>query len=214
MQLPFTPDQFFGVFAAYNRSFWIVAIALWIAGVAAVGAAWRDPSRRSRALAFTLALLWGWNAVAYHALFFTRINPAAWLFAALFAVQGALFLRAGTRRRVEFFSAPAWVNGLGAGLAIYAFAYPLLNITFGHAYPGTPTFGVPCPRDILTIGVLLTARGAVSPALAVIPVLWGFVGGSAALLLEVWPDYVLLAAGAFLAIAVVARGLKRFARSR
>jgi hypothetical protein len=30
-----------------------------------------------------------WSAVAYHIMFFTRINPAAWLFAAIFLLQAA-----------------------------------------------------------------------------------------------------------------------------
>jgi hypothetical protein len=37
--------------------------------------------------------------------------------------------------------------------------------------------------------------------LAIIPVIWGFVGGSAALLLDVRTDYVLLAAGVALVVA-------------
>jgi hypothetical protein len=37
--------------------------------------------------------------VAYHVAFFTRINPAAWLLAALFLVQAVLFFRVGVVRR-------------------------------------------------------------------------------------------------------------------
>jgi hypothetical protein len=33
--------------------------------------------------------LWLWSAAAYHALLFTRINPAAWVFAALGVVGGS-----------------------------------------------------------------------------------------------------------------------------
>ena len=51
---------------------------------------------------YLLATLWIWNAVAYHALLFTRINPAAWLFAALFTMEGGFCsgrpLGAGSRR--------------------------------------------------------------------------------------------------------------------
>lgn len=42
---------------------------------------------------------------------------------------------------------------------------------------------------------LLTARGGVPVGLAIIPALWGFIGGSAAVLLAVRSDYVLLFAG-------------------
>ena len=36
---------------------------------------------------------WIWSALAYHAAFFTRINPAAWVFAALFLLLRAFFWR-------------------------------------------------------------------------------------------------------------------------
>jgi Family of unknown function (DUF6064) len=81
--VPFTSDQFFDVFAEYNRSFWFVALALWFVSAAVLAGAWRNPRRWSCALMYLLATLWIWNAVAYHARLFTRINPAAWLFAAL-----------------------------------------------------------------------------------------------------------------------------------
>jgi hypothetical protein len=76
-------------------------------------------------------------------------------------------------------------------------------MAFGHRYPAAPTFGVPCPTVILTIGLFLTARGKIPTLLAIVPVLWGFIGGSAAVLLAVPTDYVLLAAGLVLALAAM-----------
>jgi hypothetical protein len=182
----------------------MVVVVLWLVSALVVAIAWRHPVRHSRALTLFLAALWAWNAVAYHALLFARINPAAWLFAGLFLVQGVLLFRAGVARDVEYFAASPVMNGVGVSLVGYAFLYPVLNITLGHPYPGTPTFGVPCPTAILTIGALLTVR-RVRPTLAVIPVLWALVGGSAAMLLGVWPDYVLLAAGILLMGALIGR---------
>jgi hypothetical protein len=86
-------------------------------------------------------------------------------------------------------------------------------MALGHPYPATPTFGVPCPTAILTIGVLLTARGGVPVTLSIIPALWGLIGGSAALLLAVPADYVLLGAGLLLSSMLIARGVAR-SRSR
>jgi hypothetical protein len=85
----------------------------------------------------------------------------------------------------------------------YALLYPFLTIVLGHRYPATPTFGVPCPTDILTIGALLTARMRVPVALAIVPVIWGVIGGSAAMLLTVPTDYVLLGAGVLLATLLI-----------
>ena len=99
--MPFTSDEFFSVFAQYNRTFVVVVVALWFASAGMVAFVSRDPERRSRTLSLFLAVLWLWNTVAYHALFFTRINPAAWLFAALFVVQAVLFAWTTAGRRIE-----------------------------------------------------------------------------------------------------------------
>jgi hypothetical protein len=141
---------------------------------------------------------------------FTRINPAAWLFAVFFAVQAVLFFwaGAGARGHLEYLSSARLTSGLGVGLVLYAFAYPFLTMAFGHGYPATPTFGVPCPTAIMTIGFLLTVGGRVPLTLAIVPVLWGVVGGSAAVLLAVPTDYALLGAAALLTGVLIARAVR------
>jgi hypothetical protein len=143
MTLPSTSEQFLAVFSD-NEAFWFVVIPLCLATATVLGLAWRDPVRRSRTLSFWLCALWLWNAVAYQ-LLFTRINPAAWLFATLFALESLLFLRGAIRNDVEYFSS---TRVLGSGLAIYALAYPILTVGLSHGYPAAPTFGVPCPTAI------------------------------------------------------------------
>jgi hypothetical protein len=204
-ELPFTSDQFFGVFAQYNRTFIVVVVALWLASTATLVFVSRDPARRSRTLSLFLGALWLWNAGAYHVLFFTRINPAAWLFAVLFLVQAGLFFGAQAGKRIEYFSSTGWRHRVGLGLVAYALAYPFLTIALGHSYPETPTFGVPCPTGILTIGVLVSAHGHLPLTLAIVPIVWGFIGGSAAALLAVPTDYVLLGAGMLLTVIVIAQ---------
>ena len=201
--MPFTPDQFFSIFAEYNRAFWTVVVVLWFATVGALVLVWREPERWSPMLSLFLGGLWLWNAAAYHAYLFTRINPAAWIFSALFALQAALFLRAGLQRRPAYLSSRGGRQGVGLALTAYSLAYPFLTMALGHDYPATPTFGLPCPTVILTIGLLLTVRGGAPLSLTPIPILWGFIGGSAAALLEVQTDYALLAAGALLLVLVV-----------
>jgi hypothetical protein len=206
--LPFTADQFFGTFAEYNGRFSPVALALWIASIGLLSAAWRNPVRRSRQLVYFLGVLWLWNAVAYHVLIFTRINPAAWLFGGLFVVQAVLFARAAASRSIEFFLADGVRRVIGTMLVCFALAYPIVSIASGHPYPATPTYGVPCPTTILTIGLLLTVRGPVPGALSVVPAFWGLVGGSASVLLAVVSDYVLLGAGVLLTAKLVTRGMR------
>ena len=97
MQLPFTKEQFFDLFAAYNVALWPALIALWIASVVvSVLLLWHRPPP-DRWISALLGVHWAWSALAYHAAFFTRINPAAWLFAALFLGQAVLFVPRGHR---------------------------------------------------------------------------------------------------------------------
>jgi len=208
--LPFTVDEFLAVFAEYNRALIIGAAGLWFVAIGVLIGAARRPHRASRALTLFLAALWSWNAVAYHVLFFTSINPAAWVFAAAFLLQAFLF--AASFQNIEYFSATGLRAATGVALVVYALAYPFLTIVSGHSYPATPTFGVPCPTAILTIGVLVTVRAGPPIWLAIIPALWAFIGGSAAILLGVPTDYVLLAAGLVLTLLLVTR--IRFDRPR
>jgi hypothetical protein len=203
--LPFTAEAFFESFATYNRLFWPVAAGLWLAAIGAVAVTWRNPVGRSRLLTGVIAILWAWGAVAYHAFLFTRINPAAWLFAGLFALQAALLLRAAADSTIRYFAATGARRAGGLFLAAYGILYPFLSL-LAQPYPRTPTFGVPCPTTLLTIGVLMTLRGAIPIRLALIPALWGVVGGSAAVLLGVPTDYVLLGSGMFLSLRLLAQG--------
>jgi hypothetical protein len=199
MRPPFSAAQFFQVFAAYNTALWPAVLALWLASVATVLALVRGrPS--DRWLAGLLAVLWAWGGVAYHAAFFSRINPAARLFAALFVIEALVFLRMAGAGTLRFGWGRSPRHLLAAALLVCALAYPGLAVASGHPYPATPTFGVPCPTTLFTGGLLLAARPRVPRWPVVVPVVWSAIGGSAALLLGVTPDLMLFPAGAALAV--------------
>ncbi len=210
MTLPFTVEQFFEVFAAYNALLWPAAFALWVA-TAVVCLAWlRDGAHRQPLVPALLVLHWIWVGVAYHAAFFTRINPAAWLFSGLFVVEAGLLVWYGIVQGRIRFAGTSWLRHIVAGgLIAYALVYPLIAQAEGHAYPQVPTFGVPCPTTILTIGFLLAAKPPVSRLVTVIPILWAFIGGSAAILFGVRADLMLLVAGLALLGDVLRRSARR-----
>ena len=81
--------------------------------------------------------------------------------------------------------------------------YPAIARAEGHAFPRLPTFGVPCPTTILTIGFLLAADRSLPRLVAVIPLVWAVIGGSAAFLLGVRADLMLVAAGIALAVDMI-----------
>jgi hypothetical protein len=83
--------------------------------------------------------------------------------------------------------------------------YPAIVAAEGHAFPRLPTFGVPCPTTILTIGFLLAADRPLPRLLTLVPIVWALIGGSAALLLGVHADMMLLVGGVVLGIDGIGR---------
>ena len=197
MSLPFTVEQFFGVFERYNLAVWPAPVGLYALALGAVGAAAGRRFHSDRLVAAALAILWAWMAVAYHWLHFAAINPAAWLFGGLFLVQALLFAWGGVVRADLAFGATSSARTAIAGaLVLYALVgYPLLGAALGHVYPAAPTFGAPCPTVIFTIGVLVLLHRPPPVYLLLVPVLWAAVGASAAFALGVYEDLGLLVAG-------------------
>lgn len=200
MQLPFTREQFLDLFAAYNAAVWPAVVVLWIASAVVsvlLLSSRRPPDRWINAL---LAAHWTWSAVAYHAVFFTRINPAAWLFAALFLVQAAVFVWLGVVQGCLSFAARRDAWAVVAWLLVaYSLLYPVINAVQHLTWSRIPTFGVPCPTTIFTAGLLMLAQRG-SWRLSIVPVIWSGIGGSAAFLLGVRADYALPVAGIALAV--------------
>lgn len=182
-----------------------IAVGILLLSVSKV--TWRD-----RAICLILGGLWAWVAVAYHLIHFAVINPAAYVFAAFFLVQAALFFWWAILDRSLKPSVRFDLRGIvGIVMLTYALVvYPSLGIALGHSYPSTPTFGVPCPTTVFTIGVLALARAPRTAILLAVPLFWSLVGGSAAFLLGVWQDLGLLASGA---LAAALLGIDRL-RSR
>ena len=195
MKLPFTPDEFFDVFVRYNQAVWPMQWLLFLAAAVAVGLLWGGGIWKDRAIGGTLAVLWVWMGVAYHLAAFARINPAAWGFGAAFVAQGILFAWFARAPRLRFGWRWKWRGMTGSVLLGYALVlYPLLGWLAGHRYPASPTFGVPCPTTIFTVGLLCFAVPPIPRRLLVVPILWSAIGALAAVRLGVPQDFGLLAA--------------------
>ena len=204
MQLPFTREQFFDVFAAYNATLWPGVLALWIASVVMAVLLFARSHRASdRVVSALLTIHWAWSALAYHVAFFTSINPAAWFFAALFLVEAVLFVWWGMIRGSLRFAAEssAWAP-LAWVLIAYSLAYPAINAAQHGTFVRVPAFGVPCPTTIFTAGLLILATPRMW-ALSIVPIVWSAIGGSAASLLGVRADYALPVAGVALVLSLM-----------
>jgi len=206
MNLPFTLEQFLGVFRAYNNSVWPAPMLLLLLALGAVALSCR-PKVPSRAVSAILGFLWFWTGIVYHLMFFSAINSAALLFGALCIAQGAIFLVVGVWRSELSFHFERGLNGYtGIVLIAYAFAvYPFLGYLLGHMYPFSPTFGAPCPTTIFTFGLLLWTVKKVKFWVFLIPLLWSLIGFGAALKLGMFEDVGLLLAGLVGAILLIRR---------
>jgi hypothetical protein len=213
MDIPFTTEQFLEVFARYNQAVWPMQVLLYVGAFALLALAWRTSGRWVLPL---LAALWAWMGLVYHWGFFTAINPAAWVFGGLFLVQAVLLLMVGLGRAPPSFAIRNDRYGIaGAVLMTYALVvYPLLGRALGHVYPASPTFGLPCPTTIFTLGLFLWADGRLPLRLLVIPALWSVVGFSAALSLSITEDYGLLVAGLVATLMIGWRAQRGVGRSK
>ena len=206
MKIPFTVEEFFGVFARYNEAVWPMQVILTLLALTAVAMLYGGRSFQSRLISALLACLWGWMAIAYHFTFFTLINPAAWLFGAMFLAAGLWFAWMGIMRVKLRFRLTGGIRGW-AGWLLIGFAlvaYPLLGNLLGHRYPAVPTFGLPCPTTIFTIGILLFVASPVPKSVFIVPLIWSLIGSMAAFQLGVCQDLGLLVAGVVGLVAAIA----------
>jgi hypothetical protein len=196
VSLPFTQTQFIEVMARYNQAVTPLQIGLVFLGLSAYVALIVRRRDSDRVISAGLAGLWLWAGIVYHAMFFRAINAAATLFAAAFIAAALAFLWAGLRGRLVFDVKSRTRRIAGHALIAYALiGYPLLSLLLGREFAQLPTFGLPCPTTIFTIGMLAFAAPPVPRFVFAIRVAGALIGAQAAFLLGVYEDLGLLVAG-------------------
>lgn len=197
MNMPFTIEQFFSVFRDYNLSVWPMQILLNILAAVVIFSAIKKYKFNNEIISGILGFLWLWTGFIYHLIFFTGINKAAYIFGALFIIQGILFIYSGIFRKAFIFEFKKNVYGItGIVFVLYALIiYPVIGNISGHTYPDNPTFGLPCPSVIFTFGILLWTNKKIPLYIIIIPLLWSVIGFFAALNFSVYEDTGLLIAG-------------------
>src|SRR4029079_10799091 len=93
----------------------------------------------------------------------------------------------------------------GATMLYALVGYPLIGYAIGHTYPAAPTFGVPCPTTIFTLGMLVWATPPRSRVVVVIPALWSVVALFAAIRFGMWEDFGLVVAAGVALVATLRR---------
>ena len=205
MNTPFTVQQFFEVFTRYNQAVWPMQVVLYLLAAVLIRVAARGGRSSGPRVGAGLAFLWAWMGAVYHWGFFTVVNPVAWIFGALFVVQAILFLLVAiVARRLSFHWRFDAFGVTGAALMTYALVlYPLLGALAGHGYPRGPTFGLPCPTTIFTLGLLLWSEREVPLWVLAVPLGWSILGVSAAASFGIVEDYALPVAGVLSGVMIL-----------
>jgi len=197
MTFPFTQEQFLTIFARYNLTIFPLQIIFIIIGIAALWFTIKKSQISDRIILLILIFFWFWMGIVYHILFFSSINPLAFVFGVLFVIEAGLLIYFGVIKKLVGFSLTQdRYTLIGLVFIVYALViYPIIGTVAGHGYPRLPTFGLPCPTTIFTFGFFLMADKKFPLPLLVIPLLWSMIGFFAALSLGITEDDMLLVAG-------------------
>lgn len=197
MKTPFTREQFLEVFKNYNEAVFPIQVFFYLISVLVVYYTLKPNNQSNKIISTILAFFWLWMGVVYHLIFFTVINKAAYLFGALFILQGILFLILGVFQNKLSFAFSFDMYGItGTTLTAYALIiYPVFGFFLGHNYPHSPTFGLPCPTTIFTFGLLIMSNKKFPDITLIIPLLWSIIGFSAAFNFSIYEDTALIIAG-------------------
>lgn len=212
MSLPFTQSQFLENFAKYNESIFPIQFIFITLAFIVLYLAIKNNKYSDKIISGILSFLWLWMGIVYHYTFFSNINKAAYLFGTLFIIQSILLAVFGIFKNKMGFSFQ-WdkYSKTGFILVIYALiVYPLLGYLFGHIYPQSPTFGVPCPSTIFTLGILLMATRPIKMVLLIIPSIWSLLSFSAVLTLGVKEDVGLIISGVIAIILVWIKNKRQY----
>ncbi len=197
MDLPFSLTDFLNLFKEYNQSVFPLQVVFYFIAFLCVYILFTGIKNLNRKVSIVLSFFWLWMGIVYHIIFFSGINKAAYIFGGLFILQGMMFAGCGLiRKKLSFEYTKSAANNAGIVLIAYALIiYPVLGTFLGHAYPYSPTFGLPCPTTIFTFGILLFANKKMPMHLLIIPLLWSAIGFTAAFTLTIYEDVGLIVAG-------------------
>ena len=196
MKTPFTSEQFIEVFKNYNLAVFPVQIIFYLMAFWIVYLMIKPNSKSDKIITLLLSFFWLWMGIVYHIIFFATINKLAFVFGVFFIIQGILFLIFGVVQDKFSFVFQKEKYGI-IGLIFIAFSliiYPILGFSFGHIYPFSPTFGLPCPTTIFTFGVLLLNQKKCPISILIIPFIWSIIGLMAVFQFGMLEDFSLIVA--------------------
>lgn len=206
MKVPFTTEQFFGIFEKYNATVFPAQWIILALGILSLVLLHGNLPSKSKIIGGVLGAIWIWTGLVYHISFFTGINKAAYAFGGLFVVEGVLILVDSLRSRLEFAVGSRSKDKAGYFFILFAlFVYPVIGYLVEHSSGRLIMLGLPCPSTIFTFGLLMLTSRRFSVLLLVIPTLWAVIGLSAAINFGVYQDYMLIVSAIVANVTILRR---------
>lgn len=172
-----TLEQLLGVFENYNLSLWPLPIFILVLGVAALFFTFIRKKYSDHILTGILSFLWLWTAVVFFLIYFGPVYDFAYLFGALFLIQGVLFLLAVLKPQFSFVFKNDAYSIVGILFIAYALlGYPVFGYFLGPTFPHLILLGFPCPIGVFTFGLFLMTEKSLPKRYLIIPFIWGISG--------------------------------------
>jgi hypothetical protein len=178
-------------------------------GITAALLVFWSATTNSRIISVILGIIWLWTGIVFSIIAFGRVYPLAYVFGAVFVVQGLAFLYAGWRKAITFGFRMDAYGIVGLTLVLLALiGYPIVGYLAGHRFPEMAIIGAPCPATVLTYGLLLMTTPRVPWPLLIIPFIWA-VSGVMPISVGIVEDVILLVGGLLATVMIVYRDRRR-----
>jgi hypothetical protein len=171
-------EQLLAILSAYNEQIWPLQWVAYLLGLVGLILAVRPTSLSNRSIPAVLAFFWLWVALLFWLPSGHQGFLPGYVLAAVYGMQGVLFLAQVWRPRMTFGYRPNLASWAGIVIALYALVgYPAACRWLNHIYPQAPPFGLtPCPLVTYTLGLLLLTRASVPRPLLIVPLLYAVSG--------------------------------------
>lgn len=211
--LLFSPRIYWRLVEAQNAALWPLQLATTAAGLALILLILRRPGVARLWTGLVLGLLWAFVAQSF---LLQRYEPINWAMAyavpAFFAQ--ALLLGAAVLPGGPAFGRRDAIGATGLALALAGLAlYPVLPLVASRPLASAEVFGLaPDPTAVVTLGLLLAARGRWLAVLLPIPLLWCLFSGLTLRAMDEGQAWLLFAAAALVLLLAVLRLIPRGSR--
>jgi hypothetical protein len=176
--LSITLEGFLMVLERYNLSIWPLQIFAYIFGLLTLFFSIKSTKYSNKIILAVLSIFWLWNGIVFCPIYWAPTYKYAYLFGALFIIQGFLFLFGVIKLNISVRFRTNLYSIIGILFIIYAMGgYNFLGYFLGHVYPKSFPFGlVPCPTVIFTFGLFLMADKKIPKYYLIIPFIFSLAG--------------------------------------